>query len=124
AGKFGGLAPAQRLDVKRRQNALDALLLLRRRERGKTVGDILFHGQMGKQRERLKNVSGAAELRRLRETARGVEESFAVPLDHTRIWTKQTRDAIEQRGLPCPGGAKEHREAWSECFADVEKKRR
>ena len=54
----------------------------------------------------------------------GVEEIFVVPFDHTRIRAEQTGNAIEQRGLPCPGGAEEHREARSECFADIEKKRR
>ncbi len=124
AGKFRGLAAAQSCDVKGQQNALDALLALRRGERRKTIGDILFNGKMREERERLKNVGSTAQPWRPGEMARGVEETFVVEFDHAGIRAEQPGDAIKQRGLPCAGGAEEHREARGECFADVEKKRR
>ena len=116
AGEFAGLTRAQRLDVKRGENAIDALLAVRGRKCGEAIGDIFFHRKMGEERERLKNIGGAAVLRREGKPASAIVKQILVQFDEAIIRTKQTGDAIEQGGLPCPGRTKKDREARGKCL--------
>src|ERR1700690_182874 len=82
------------------------------------VFDIFSYGQMWKKRQVLKNI---AELSALGWGIRVVvEEDSVADRDPARVGNRQARDAVEQRGLPCPGWAENNRDSRRDGERDVE----
>ena len=75
---------------------------------------------MRKQRKILKHVTNAAILNRQIDALIRVKQHTPGDCNLSGVRSGETRDAIKQRGLPCPGGAKNDSDSlrYGEC--DIE----
>src|SRR5205807_8027954 len=88
---------------------------------GRSVGNVAGDGEVRKQRELLEDIADIAFRYREMEARLGFEEYLRADLDGSGIGRGQAGDAVEQRGLPCSGGAEKDREAGRRGEVDVER---
>jgi len=119
-GEFPGPAGKKILDAKTLCDVVRAFALFGSGNLVEAVADILFHGEMREESERLKDVGQFAALRRKRVIAGGVKENFFAEADLAGVGPLQACNAIEQRGFARAGRAEQHGEAWRISGGDVQ----
>src|ERR1700730_16893042 len=92
------------------QNGKRALLASRARQMCQPVGNVLLRVEMRKQCEILKNIANLTSGDGQVEASLSIEENTIAHRDAPCVRGCEAGDAVEQRRLPCPGGAKQNTE--------------
>jgi hypothetical protein len=103
------------------QNGKRTLLASRARQMCQSVGHVLLRVEMGEECEVLKNIASLAFGDRQVEGGLSIEENAIVHRDASRIRGCEAGDAVEQRGLPCPGRTKQNTETGLGGKIDLER---
>ncbi len=121
AGNLSGFALAQMGDTEGFEDGIALSLAFGSAYTGKAVLDVSSYREMWKECEILKNIAHPSALNREVRVVCTVEKDSVAAADFSGVGGGQAGNAVEQCGLPCPGGAEDYGDSGGQGESQVER---